>query len=167
MADTNGRKSAVKARRAARKASLAAARSAILSTLGIYGKQGHAKKALELKKSGWKSFKLFLKIYRRDGGKCFWCRRSLRWEDYLDSHYCASQRKTGCSVIDKSLVDPEMVPNKDHVQPKSKGGGSGMNNLVLSCRKCNTAKGDGFLNPVTGKLISVQVIQCLLKCEGE
>jgi 5-methylcytosine-specific restriction endonuclease McrA len=36
----------------------------------------------------------------------------------------------------------------DHVIPRSKGGGSKRENLVLSCRECNNIKGDDIWKPV-------------------
>lgn len=40
----------------------------------------------------------------------------------------------------------------DHVIPKSKGGKTDWNNLVISCAKCNIKKGDSSLNEMGFKL---------------
>lgn len=53
-------------------------------------------------------------VWKRDGGRCFYCDTSLTWND-------------------KTI---------DHVIPKSKGGPHRVWNLVLACHPCNQAKGD-------------------------
>jgi 5-methylcytosine-specific restriction endonuclease McrA len=52
-------------------------------------------------------------IYRRDGGRCFYCKQEL--------------------LITEMTID--------HKQPKSKNGNNHQSNLVLSCEKCNKEKG--------------------------
>lgn len=39
-------------------------------------------------------------------------------------------------------VAGQLSPHIDHVLPVSKGGGNDPDNLVASCRNCNTEKGD-------------------------
>lgn len=53
-------------------------------------------------------------LWKRDGGKCFYCQCQLTWKE-------------------KTI---------DHVIPKSKGGPHRLWNLVISCLACNQAKGD-------------------------
>lgn len=57
-------------------------------------------------------------IHKRYKGICFYCKE-----------------KTMFDVFDKN-------PTLDHYMPKSKGGSNKNENLVLSCRKCNSAKAD-------------------------
>lgn len=50
-----------------------------------------------------------------------------------------------CYYCDKSIyqsVASGIKPEIDHVVPKSKGGLSTIDNLVLSCRRCNQKKKD-------------------------
>ena len=57
-----------------------------------------------------------LAIYMRDGLACVWC--------------------------GSGLEDEGVTLSLDHVVPVSKGGGNGSRNLVTSCRKCNSVRGD-------------------------
>ena len=57
---------------------------------------------------------------------------------------------------------PSDHATKDHVLPKSKGGGGGPKNLVLSCSGCNSKKGDRLVNPATGQPISPRVLSVFL-----
>lgn len=87
-----------------------------------------------------------LAIYMRDGLACTWC--------------------------GSSLEDEGVTLSLDHVVPTSKGGGNGSKNLVTSCRKCNSVRGDRPLatfafavasylnNEVTPKGIIDHVIDC-------
>lgn len=58
-------------------------------------------------------------LWKRDGGRCFYCGVKLQWK-----------RKT-----------------IDHVIPKSKGGPHRSWNLVISCFTCNKEKADSFPKP--------------------
>lgn len=53
-------------------------------------------------------------VWKRDQGQCFYCGKSLSWDE-------------------KTI---------DHVIPKSKGGPHRVWNLVLACRTCNQVKAD-------------------------
>ena len=53
-------------------------------------------------------------IYERDGRKCFYCKKDLKYRQVTLDHYL----------------------------PKSKGGKEEIYNLVLCCRKCNKLKGN-------------------------
>lgn len=56
-------------------------------------------------------------VLRRTGGRCWYCGCALNGAGQLSNHI-------------------------DHVLPVSKGGGNDPDNLVASCRNCNTEKGD-------------------------
>ena len=53
-------------------------------------------------------------LWARDKGVCVYCKKSLS----------------------------KMAVTKDHVMPRSRGGGSGWDNIVVSCRDCNNTKGN-------------------------
>jgi len=57
-----------------------------------------------------------LALYMRDGLACVWC--------------------------GSGLEDEGVTLSLDHVVPVSKGGGNDSRNLVTSCRKCNSVRGD-------------------------
>ena len=44
-----------------------------------------------------------------------------------------------CVYCDEDLIDQEI--HLDHVIPESQGGPTTVDNLQVTCRKCNTAKG--------------------------
>jgi 5-methylcytosine-specific restriction endonuclease McrA len=44
-----------------------------------------------------------------------------------------------CVYCDEDLHDKEI--HLDHIIPESRGGPTTMNNLQVTCRKCNTSKG--------------------------
>jgi 5-methylcytosine-specific restriction endonuclease McrA len=58
--------------------------------------------------------------------------------------------KGRCQYCDKRLNKSRFTI--DHVVPKSKGGKTDWNNLVVSCSKCNTKKGDSLLSEINLKL---------------
>ena len=55
-----------------------------------------------------------------------------------------------CQYCDKRLNKSRFTI--DHVIPKSKGGKTDWNNLVVSCSKCNTKKGDSLLKDINLRL---------------
>ena len=63
----------------------------------------------------WITKKKRLAIYMRDGMACVWC---------------------GNTLEDGSIL------SLDHVVPYSKGGTNHESNLVCSCKKCNSSRGD-------------------------
>jgi hypothetical protein len=63
-----------------------------------------------------------------------------------------------CRICGKKKPMSEM--SKEHIKPRSKGGGNGPDNLTLTCRDCNSKKGDLFPYLVDGKpLEPVAVVQ--------
>ena len=62
---------------------------------------------------------IFLQLFERDQGRCVYCGLDLK-ADY----------------------DRFMMATEDHLLPGSKGGGRDLSNLVLSCRTCNSLKGN-------------------------
>lgn len=63
-------------------------------------------------------------VYLRDNGKCRYCNTKIPFEDVT----------------------------LDHVHPKSKGGGSGWDNIVISCGSCNQRKGSRPLHETGMKI---------------
>ena len=59
------------------------------------------------------------KVFERDGGACVYCRRTID----LDAEPCTDLQLTF-----------------DHLIPKTRGGTSGMHNLVTACFTCNQRK---------------------------
>ncbi|WP_310533158.1 HNH endonuclease signature motif containing protein [Novosphingobium sp.] len=53
---------------------------------------------------------------------------------------CASCGKKMPPLGDLALL--HLVPSIDHVDPRSKGGGNHMGNMILMHAKCNSVKGD-------------------------
>lgn len=64
-------------------------------------------------------------LFNRDGWKCQYCKVELHWNDITI----------------------------DHVQPKSRGGGTSWKNCVSSCRSCNRKKSNKTLAEVGMSLI--------------
>jgi len=65
-------------------------------------------------------------------------------------HYCGmplvpdGEWDTYCNKFGDSYLEPSGMsfPELDHLMPRSKGGSSKIDNLVLSCGKCNHQKND-------------------------
>lgn len=55
-----------------------------------------------------------------------------------------------CVFCDEDLTDKEI--HLDHVIPESRGGLTTLNNLQVTCRKCNTSKGTLTEQEFTDKL---------------
>lgn len=55
-----------------------------------------------------------------------------------------------CVYCDEDLTDKEI--HLDHIIPESQGGPTTMNNLQVTCRKCNTSKGTLTEQEFTEKL---------------
>ncbi len=79
------------------------------------------KNSSPIKKRGGKIVRLF----KKQSGKCYYCGIEMRF--FRD-----------CS---NNLI-PKNYCTKDHVLPRSKGGGHSMDNLVAACFECNVKKGD-------------------------
>ena len=67
----------------------------------------------------------------------------------VECKYCGTQfrakeewisKRAKCRYCGRVLLDGEI--NLDHVKPYSRGGKTIQENLVVSCKKCNIAKGD-------------------------
>lgn len=74
----------------------------------------------------WGAIKALTASHKVHGGRCYYCQQPVE--------------KGGATI--------------DHVQPKSRGGSDEIQNLVLSCKPCNAAKGNQaieFYNPGAGK----------------
>jgi len=67
--------------------------------------------------------KLMREIRERDGNRCRYCACAVDWRDRRGP-------KGG---------------TYDHVTPLSRGGGAGIDNVVVACRQCNSSKGDKLL----------------------
>jgi 5-methylcytosine-specific restriction endonuclease McrA len=59
-----------------------------------------------------------LKIH---GGMCFYCKKA-------------------------TAVETSLAPTIDHIEPIAIGGNSDLSNLVVACRPCNSAKGQGLID---------------------
>lgn len=87
-------------------------------------------------------------IAARDGGyKCHYCGCET-WTDYeqikvLETHYVRSMDGMGRAITEWCV--PQHLVGKDaavdHVIPKSRGGSHKIENLVISCSRCNSTKG--------------------------
>ena len=61
-------------------------------------------------------------------------RKLLAERDGRECHYCGTKLGLGKSARRRT--------NIDHIVPQSQGGSDDLDNLLLSCRTCNTRKGD-------------------------
>lgn len=80
-----------------------------------------------------------MRIFSRDGGRCFWCDQEL----FLI-----------IKGMDVSNIPKRVRATLDHVQPRSRGGSNGASNLVTCCHACNGKRENYLFNPHTGELIS-------------
>lgn len=68
-------------------------------------------------------------------------------------HRLGDECEWTCPYCDQAMICPNCVPDSprhaqatfDHVYPKSAGGPSTLDNLVLCCEKCNVEKSDKIL----------------------
>ncbi len=67
-------------------------------------------------------------VYRKDNGICYICGKVCDWNDYTERN----------GVI----IYGDNYPSRDHVIPKSKGGGNTWDNIRLAHRLCNSRKRD-------------------------
>lgn len=67
-------------------------------------------------------------VYERDNGICYICGKACDWNDYTERN----------GVI----IYGDNYPSRDHVIPKTKGGGNTWDNIRLAHRLCNTRKGN-------------------------
>lgn len=88
-----------------------------------------------------------LRIFSRDGGKCFWCDQEL----FLI-----------VKGMDVTNIPKWVRATLDHVQPRSRGGSNGSCNLVTCCPHCNGKRENYLFNPHTGELISPFAINVFL-----
>ena len=68
------------------------------------------------------------KLFKRDGGVCYICRRVCDWHD--------GEWRDGTFIAGPSY------PSIDHVVPVAKGGTHTWSNVKLACRECNWTKRD-------------------------
>ena len=61
------------------------------------------------------------------------------WRKALDDMMDAYERR--CAYL-AMFIEHTGNPTVDHVIPKSRGGGSGWDNLVTCCKRCNNRKGN-------------------------
>jgi hypothetical protein len=64
-------------------------------------------------------------LHTRDGGRCYYCRR-----------------RTARSNEPEWVANPSLRATRDHKVPRSRGGSSRNDNIVLACSACNNAKGN-------------------------
>lgn len=69
-------------------------------------------------------------LFRRDHHTCLYCGKSMK----------------------------QALLTRDHVKPLSKGGHDVWSNVVTACRRCNTHKGDRFLDNINMKLLAVPYV---------
>lgn len=67
-----------------------------------------------------------------------WIRRERRLAIYL-------RDGLSCAYCGSGLEDDGVTLSLDHVVPVSQGGNNRSNNLITSCRRCNTVRGDRSL----------------------
>ncbi|WP_407543806.1 HNH endonuclease signature motif containing protein (plasmid) [Deinococcus radiomollis] len=72
-----------------------------------------------------------LRILKRDGGCCFYCGRQL--------HTDFPEELT--NTMSRAHPGMESYLHMDHVHPQRDGGWHDEDNLVASCRACNSSKG--------------------------
>jgi len=70
-----------------------------------------------------------MRLFRRDGEKCFWCDHSLKTQRQL-----AKMRRK-----DKDTSRYRMA-TIDHIKPRNQGGTSHLYNLVAACSVCNVER---------------------------
>lgn len=78
-------------------------------------------------KDGYRHLFPLEEVFIRDNGKCYLCGKVCDWNDYTERN----------GVI----IYGDNYPSRDHVIPKSKGGGNTWDNIRLAHRLCNTHKG--------------------------
>jgi 5-methylcytosine-specific restriction endonuclease McrA len=69
----------------------------------------------------------------------------LRLELWLQDAFCGYCRKP-LAGPDSGILD--------HATPKSRGGGDGPSNQILSCRRCDAAKGDRTISEWKADLLA-------------
>lgn len=79
-----------------------------------------------------------LKLYQTQHGCCYWCQRPV-WLPELQG--------TGRGAFQG---DPVRVGTIDHLWPRAQRGSDCWANVVLSCKACNTRKGNELIDPSTG-----------------
>lgn len=67
-------------------------------------------------------------LYKRDGGRCYYCGKECRLDDF--------------TVRDGAFIAGDWYPSVDHVKPLAKGGKHAWTNVVLAHRRCNSLKSD-------------------------
>lgn len=67
-------------------------------------------------------------LYNRDGGRCYYCGKECRLDDFV--------------VRDGAFIAGDWYPSVDHIKPLAKGGKHAWTNVVLAHRRCNSIKSD-------------------------
>ncbi len=83
------------------------------------------------------------RLFNQQDGCCFYCHRKVDIE-------CENHNAPEAATL-------------EHLIPKSKGGSSRVDNLVVSCRECNVTRGISPFHPVTGERINeiVKLSPCI------
>ncbi len=79
-------------------------------------------------KDGYRYLFPLKEVYERDNGICYICGKACDWNDYTE--------RNGVIIYGNNY------PSRDHVIPKSKGGGNTWDNIRLAHRSCNSHKRD-------------------------
>jgi hypothetical protein len=79
--------------------------------------------------AGTTNSRRLLRLFRRDGAKCFWCGHPILTHRQLRIR---AERGASTRGIRMATVD--------HVLPRSQGGSSHLYNLVASCAECNVER---------------------------
>jgi hypothetical protein len=97
-----------------------------------------------------KALRIMLSLSWRIWDRCHWCGRIIVWWQKLPRRTILNQKtKEGAfrflgGFVQFRLVGPRKhsfpVVTVDHVLELSKGGGNSLDNLVLSCMKCNVSR---------------------------
>src|SRR5712692_4088903 len=97
------------------------------------------------------SYELQVRVFRRDGWLCHWCRRPVLFPPALKyperftegtappehlAYYHLNNRRDRAPLLD------ELAAVIDHIQPHATGGGDTKENLVTACNRCNMRKND-------------------------
>ena len=87
-------------------------------------------------KDGYRYLFPLAEVFKRDKGICYLCGGLCDWNDYTEK--------------DGVVIYGNNYPSRDHVQPKSKGGGNTWDNIRLAHRICNIRKSNSPAIPKTG-----------------
>lgn len=86
-----------------------------------------------------------------------WIRQEKRLAIYIRDNFICQHCQLDLKVAVKAGSDLRI--ELDHLQPVSRGGTNGATNLVTSCNKCNTSRGDTSLYKFHNSAYADAVIQ--------